>query len=59
QDQYIYQLQGSDISQSFHRCSTKESFTVVISNMTSGPIDTLDAPYKFRVTNTAAKGQKK
>jgi hypothetical protein len=56
---YIYELQGSDISQSFSRCSTKESFTVVISNLTSGAINTLDAPYKFRITNTAAKGQKK
>ena len=56
---YIYELEGSDISQSFTQCSTKDSFTVVISNLTSGAIDTLDAPYKFRITNTAAKGQKK
>ena len=33
-------------------------FTVVISNLPSGDLDVLDAPYRFRVTNTGAKGQK-
>ncbi len=55
---FIYRLSGSDISQSFSQCSTKSSFTVVISNLTKGAIDTLDAPYRFRITNTAAKGNK-
>jgi hypothetical protein len=55
---YVYQLSGSTISQSFTQCSTKDSFTVVISNLTGGAIDVLDAPYTFRITNTAAKGQK-
>jgi hypothetical protein len=56
---YVYRLKGAHIAQSFSQCSTKDSFTVVISNLTSGAINTLDAPYKFRITNTAAKGQTK
>ena len=55
---YIYRLSGSEISQSFTQCSTKDSFTVVISNLTSGALDSLDSPYTFRITNTAAKGKK-
>jgi hypothetical protein len=55
---FIYRFNGSTISQSFTQCSTKDSFTVVISNMASGAVDTLDAPYRFRITNTAAKGTK-
>jgi hypothetical protein len=55
---YIYRLSGSTISQSFTQCSTKDSFTVVISNLTGGALDSLDAPYTFRITNTAAKGSK-
>jgi hypothetical protein len=55
---YIYRLSGSTISQSFTQCSTKDSFTVVISNLTSGALDSLDAPYRFRITNTAAKATK-
>ena len=46
---WVYQLSGSSIHQRFTQCSTKESFTVVISNLTSGDIDSLDAPYTFRV----------
>jgi len=55
---YIYQFESAEISQSFTQCTTKERFTVVISNMTGGPVDTLDAPYRFRITNTAAKGNR-
>ena len=55
---FIYRFNSSTVSQSFTQCSTKDSFTVVISNMASGAVDTLDAPYRFRITNTAAKGTK-
>ena len=55
---YVYRLSGPTISQSFTRCSSQESFTAVISNLPSGDLDVLDAPYTFRVTNTGAKGQK-
>jgi hypothetical protein len=55
---HVYAFSGPSISQPFTQCSTQASFTVVISNLTSGPVDVLDAPYEFRITNTAAKGQK-
>jgi hypothetical protein len=54
---YVYRLKGAHIAQSFSQCSTKDSFTVVISNLTGGALDSLDAGYRFRVTNTAAKGK--
>jgi hypothetical protein len=55
---YVYAFDGGAISQPFTQCSTKDSFRVVISNLTGGALDSLDAPYTFRITNTAAKGQK-
>jgi hypothetical protein len=55
---FIYRFNSSTVSQSFTQCSTKDSFTVVISNMAGGAVDTLDAPYRFRITNTGAKGTK-
>ena len=33
--------------------STKYRFTAVISNLPTGDLTTLDAPYRFRVTNTS------
>ena len=55
---HVYAFDGGAVSQPFTQCSTKDSFTVAISNLTGGALDSLDAPYKFRITNTAAKGQK-
>lgn len=55
---YVYRFTGSSISQSFTRCSTQDSFTAVISNLPTGDVDVLDATYKFRITNTGAKGKK-
>jgi hypothetical protein len=55
---HVYAFSGATITQQFTQCSTQESFTAVISNLTSGAVDVLDAPYKFRITNTAAKAQK-
>jgi hypothetical protein len=55
---YLYRFSGTEISQSFTRCSSQSTFTAVISNLPSGDLDVLDAPYTFRVTNTAAKAQK-
>jgi len=55
---WIYQFSGPTISADFVKCSTQDSFTAVISNLPSGDLDVLDAAYTFRVTNTAAKGQK-
>ena len=61
---WVYRLPGvtagdvTTITQAFTSCSTQQSYTVVVSNLTSGVIDNLDASYQLRVTNTAAKGQK-
>jgi hypothetical protein len=55
---YVYRLSGANISQQFTKCSTQDSFTAVISNLPSGDLDVLDAPYTFRITNTGAKGKK-
>jgi immune inhibitor InhA-like protein len=55
---YVYRLSGAQISQQFTKCSTQDSFTAVISNLPTGDLDVLDAPYTFRITNTGAKGQK-
>jgi Immune inhibitor A peptidase M6 len=57
---WIYRLEGDangNISQAGFstRCmnSTRNTFTAVISNLTSGDLQYLDATYKFRVTNTS------
>ena len=55
---YLYRFSGTEISQPFTKCSSQSTFTAVISNLPSGDLDVLDAPYTFRVTNTAAKAQK-
>ena len=55
---YLYRFSGTEISESFTKCSSQSTFTAVISNLPSGDLDVLDAPYTFRVTNTAAKAQK-
>ncbi len=55
---YVYRFSGPTVSQSFTKCSTQDSFTAVISNLPTGDLDVLDAPYTFRVTNTGAKGKK-
>ncbi|HEU5000357.1 MAG TPA: hypothetical protein VFT68_15555 [Lapillicoccus sp.] len=55
---YVYRFSGTEISQPFTKCSSQSTFTAVISNLPSGDLDVLDAPYTFRVTNTAAKAQK-
>ena len=55
---FVYRYSGDEITQQFTKCSTQDSFTAVISNLPSGDLDVLDAPYTFRVTNTAAKAQK-
>jgi hypothetical protein len=55
---WLYRFSGTDVSQPFVKCSTQDSFTAVISNLPSGDLDVLDAPYTFRVTNTAAFAQK-
>jgi len=59
---WIYRLAGDingDISQAGFstRClnSTKNTITAVISNLPSGDLQYLDAPYTFRVTNTSNK----
>jgi hypothetical protein len=45
---YVYRFSGPTISQSFTKCSTQDSFTAVISNLPTGDLDVLDAPYTFR-----------
>lgn len=59
---WIYRLESDasgNISQAGFstRCmnSTRNTFTAVISNLTSGDLQYLDAPYTFRVTNTSNK----
>ena len=54
----MYRFTGTSITQSFTKCSSQDSFTAVISNLPSGDLDVLDAPYTFRITNTGAKGKK-
>ena len=55
---YLYRFSGDLIRQAGFstRClrSTQYRFTAVISNLPTGDLDTLDAPYRFRVTNTSA-----
>jgi hypothetical protein len=55
-------VEGDDIS--VGGCSTqclngpgKQTLTVAISNMPTGLINFLDAPYSFRVTNTGNKAK--
>lgn len=59
---YVYRLEGDangDISQAGFstRClnSTRDTLTAVISNLPTGDLQYLDAPYRFRVTNTSNK----
>jgi hypothetical protein len=57
---YVYRFEGDSLSASgfSSRClGGQESVTAVISNMTTGDIQVLDADYLFRLTGTG-KGQK-
>jgi hypothetical protein len=51
---YVYRFEGDTISQAGFSTAclkgTKDTFTVVISNLTTGDIQVLDADYRFRLT---------
>ena len=54
----MLRLEGSDITLTGLDTTcldNKENFTVVISNLTSGDIQVLDADYKLRVTGSNKK----
>jgi hypothetical protein len=56
---YVYRFEGDTIHETGFDTSclgTKEHFTVVVSNLTSGDIQVLDADYKLRVTGSNKKG---
>jgi hypothetical protein len=56
---FVYRFEGDEIAQSGFstKCmnSTKASVLVVISNLPTGDLTTLDADYTFRLTNTSNK----
>ena len=56
---FVYRFGGDEIAQSGFstKCmnSTKASVLVVISNLPTGDLTTLDADYAFRLTNTSNK----
>ena len=55
---YVYRLEGDDdpLTGLDTTClDNKENFTVVISNLTTGDIQVLDADYKLRVTGSNKK----
>jgi hypothetical protein len=57
QGNYVYRYEGASISEAGFSTAClgkKERVTAVISNMTSGDIDVLDADYVFRLTGTPA-----
>ena len=56
---YVLRLEGDDITLTGLDTScldNKEEFTVVVSNMTTGDIQVLDADYTLRVTGSNKKG---
>ena len=57
QGNYVYRFAGSSISQAGFSTSclkgTKDSFSVVVSNLPTGDIQVLDAGYSLRVTGSA------
>jgi hypothetical protein len=61
QGNYVYRFEGDSVSFSGFSSSclrsTKQEVTVVISNLTSGDIEVLDADYLFRLTGSGAAGQ--
>ena len=56
---FLYRFEGDSITQGGFDTSclrgTKESFTVVISNLPTGDLTFLDADYVFNLTNTGNK----
>jgi hypothetical protein len=58
---YVYRFEGDSISASGFSTAclrgTRESITVVISNLTSGDIQVLDADYFFRLTGSSGVGR--
>ena len=56
---YVYRFEEGDVSEAGFstRClnGTRDTLTAVISNMPTGDLQYLDAPYRFRVTNTSNK----
>jgi hypothetical protein len=58
---YVYRFEGDSISVSGFSTdclrATQDEVTVVISNMTSGDIQVLDADYFFRLTGSSGVGQ--
>ena len=56
---YVYRFEGNSIHESGFNTTcldNKEQITVIISNLTTGDIQVLDADYKLRVTGSNKKG---